>query len=98
MGLEQLRGFNQPRLDVSGMEKKLEGDAKGVKESLVYYNKAGKEFVLYSTTTTKQNLLEAKQRVENNISVLEDPDKVKNSKDALVAQLADLDAKLTMAE
>ena len=98
MGLEQLRGIGQPRLDISGMEKRVEGNEKGVKESLVYFNKEGKEFVLTSNIITKEKLEETKKRIQDNLSVLQDPDKVKSSKDALTAQLADLDAKIGLVK
>ena len=90
--------FGQPKLDVSGMEKREEVVSNGVKESLVYYDKAGKEYVLYSNSITTAQLTDAKKRLEDNLAVLSDPAKTKTSVDAINAQLADVDAKLTLGK
>mgnify|MGYP000897123311 CR=1 FL=1 len=94
MGLEQLRNIMQPRLNISGMEKRVEGNEKGVKESLVYFNKEGKEFVLTSNFISKEKLEETKKKIQDSLSVLQDPDKVKASKDSLTVQLADIETKI----
>ena len=84
----------QQRIDVTGMEKVTEAVGNDIVEKLVYYSKDGKPFVLTSSKVSKEKLVEAKKRVEESLAVLNDPAKTQASKDALNAQLADLDAKI----
>jgi hypothetical protein len=91
-------GTQQP--DMSGMEKKSEAsaDKKSVIEKTVYYDKAGKEYSFFSMTISKENLEETKIRLQENIVILEDPVKIKESKDAIEKQIADIDAKLELVK
>jgi hypothetical protein len=98
MGLEQLNRGVLPKFDLSGMEKRVEAVENNIVEKLVYYSKDGKEFILLASTVSKDKLAETKKRIEENLAVLNDPAKVQTSKDALAAQLADLDAKIGLVK
>ena len=90
--------FGQPKLDVSGMEKRVAGNDKGIVESLVYFDKAGKEFTLLSNTITKEQLEKSKAQLEANLAVLTDPVKSQVSADAITANLAELNERIGLVK
>lgn len=96
---QDLRNLGQhfrQQINTSGMERRVEAINNGVKESLIYFNKEGKEFVLQSVTIMKENLEQVKVQLEANLAVLNDANKTKETKDALTAQLADVNTKLDL--